>query len=356
MHRTSTVASRWPGLASLAALSKQAGPGYNGGCYFDWLPALRIYLAPMEGLLDHVLRDVLTRAGGVDLCVSEFIRVSGSLLPKRIFYRFVPELLNGGKTPAGVPVRVQLLGSDPACMAENAERLASLNPPGIDLNFGCPAKTVNRHGGGALLLKTPEVIHEVVSAVRRAVPAHIPVTTKMRLGYEDQSLTLECAHAMQDGGSAELVVHARTKTDGYRPPAYWEKLPAIREALSIPVIANGEIWTAADFHRCREVSGCEDVMIGRGMVANPGLALQALSQAGLAWSDLAPLVQLFWHNVESRILPKYQAGRAKQWLGYLRRTYPQADAVFIEGRALQEGKDLVALMLDSMRAEAAVLV
>ncbi|KPC55083.1 tRNA-dihydrouridine synthase C [Amantichitinum ursilacus] len=309
----------------------------------------------MEGLLDHVLRDVLTRAGGVDLCVSEFIRVSGSLLPVRTFHRYVPELLNGGKTPAGVPVRVQLLGSDPTCMAENAARLATLNPPGIDLNFGCPAKTVNRHGGGALLLKTPEVIHDVVSAVRRAVPAHIPVTTKMRLGYEDQSLTLENALAMQDGGSAELVVHARTKSDGYKPPAYWEKLPAIRQALRIPVIANGEVWTVADFHRCREVSGCEDVMIGRGMVANPGLALQARGLPGLDWGALAPLVEVFWGKVDSSILPKYQSGRFKQWLGYLRRAYPEAEQAFMDGRTYKEMNEIAALMLRSMRGEAALV-
>jgi len=109
---------------------------------------MTLLLAPMEGLLDFVLRDVLTRVGGVDRCVSEFIRITGSLLPDKVFLRYVPELLNGSRTLAGVPVRAQLLGSDPVCMAENAARLAALGPEGIDLNFGCPAKVVNRHGGG----------------------------------------------------------------------------------------------------------------------------------------------------------------------------------------------------------------
>src|SRR5690606_7933725 len=114
-------------------------------------PAM-LLLAPMEGLLDATLRDVLTRTGGVDRCVSEFIRVTDTLLPERVFTRVVPELLHGGRTRAGVPVRPQLLGSDPVCLAENAVRLATLNPPGIDLNFGCPAKTVNNSRGGAVLL------------------------------------------------------------------------------------------------------------------------------------------------------------------------------------------------------------
>ena len=175
---------------------------------------MTLLLAPMEGLLDFVLRDVLTRVGGVDRCVSEFIRITGTLLPDKVFLRYVPELLHGSRTLAGVPVRAQLLGSDPVCMAENAARLAALQPEGIDLNFGCPAKVVNRHGGGAALLQEPERIAAVVSAVRRAVPAHLPVSAKMRLGFNDTLLMRECAQAMQDGGAVELVVHARTKSDG----------------------------------------------------------------------------------------------------------------------------------------------
>ena len=133
----------------------------------------------MEGLLDHSLRDALTRVGGVDRCVSEFIRITDQLLPARVFTRIVPELLTAGRTAASTPVRPQLLGSDPACLADNAALLASLGPEGIDLNFGCPAPTVNRHRGGAVLLDEPELVHAivaaVVAAVRRAVPAGLPV-------------------------------------------------------------------------------------------------------------------------------------------------------------------------------------
>ena len=157
------------------------------------LDTLRIFLAPMEGLLDFVLRDILTRGGGVDLCVTEFVRVSGSALPKRSFHRIAPELLAGSLTPAGVPVRVQLLGSDPHFMPLNAHRLATLAPAGIDLNFGCPAKTVNRHEGGAILLREPERIHRLVQAVREAIPSTLPLSAKMRLGYADKSLAVACA-------------------------------------------------------------------------------------------------------------------------------------------------------------------
>ncbi len=288
----------------------------------------------MEGLLDFVLRDILTRVGGIDRCVSEFIRITDQLLPERVFTRIVPELHNGGRTFAGVPVRAQLLGSDPACMADNAARLASLGPAGIDLNFGCPANVVNRHGGGAALLKEPETIHAIVAAVRRAVPAHMPVSAKMRLGYLDDSLAVECALAISEGGADEMVVHARTKAQAYRPPAYWERIADIRAAVSIPVVANGEIWTVDDARRCREVSGCDMLMIGRGAVADPGLgwAIKAdmhnAAPSAVTWLQLLPQVAHFWHIVTTRLDNKAQAGRLKQWLNFLRRRFPQAEVAY----------------------------
>lgn len=299
---------------------------------------MRILLAPMEGLLDCVLRDTLTRVGGIDLCVSEFVRVSGSVLPNRTFQRIVPELDSGSKTTAGVPVRVQLLGSDPQMMALNAARLAALNPAGIDLNFGCPAKTVNRHGGGSILLREPERIFELVSAVRTALPVEMLLTAKMRLGYEDKSLALDCARAMEAGGAAEIVVHARTKVEGYKPPAHWEWIGRIQDAIQIPVIANGEIWSIADYQRCRAVSGVVDVMLGRGMVANPALArmIKHGEDAALPWTELQPLLRDFWALVKLHTQPKHHCGRMKQWLNFLRQTYPEAELAFLSLRTVTD--------------------
>ena len=304
---------------------------------------MTLLLAPMEGLLDFVLRDVLTRVGGVDRCVSEFIRITGTLLPDKVFLRYLPELRNGSRTLAGVPVRAQLLGSDPVSMAENAARLAALGPEGIDLNFGCPAKVVNRHGGGAALLQEPERIAAVVAAVRRAVPAHLPVSAKMRLGFNDTGLMRECAQAMQAGGAAELVVHARTKADGYRPPAYWEHIPTIRAAVSIPVVANGEIWTVADAQRCREVSGCDALMLGRGIVADPGLARAIrAADAGrpdtdtVVWADLVPHLAAFWQLVCDDLEPRQRAGRLKQWLNLLRRRFAEAEVAYQHVRTMTD--------------------
>ncbi|WP_394755855.1 tRNA dihydrouridine synthase [Rhodoferax sp.] len=324
---------------------------------------MTILLAPMEGLLDFVLRDILTRVGGVDRCVSEFIRVTNTLLPDHVFTRVVPELLNGGCTFAGVPVRPQLLGSDPVCLAENAGRLAVLRPPGIDLNFGCPARTVNRHGGGAALLDQPELLLAICAAVRRAVPIDMPVSAKMRLGVHDDSRALECALAIESGGASELVVHARTKADAYRPPAYWERIADIRAVVRIPVVANGEIWNVQDALRCRAVSGSDSLMLGRGMVTDPGLALAI--QAAMAspdanpasgvgaqpgsteraspalcpvinWATLLPFINDFWRLVGTRLERRQQAGRLKQWLNFLRRHHPEAELAYGVLRTLSE--------------------
>ena len=303
----------------------------------------------MEGLLDHGLRDILTRTGGVDRCVSEFIRITDQLLPARSFTRVVPELLRGSRTRAGVPVRPQLLGSDPICVAENAARLAELAPAGIDLNFGCPAKTVNRHRGGAVLLNEPELVHAIVAAVRRAVPADVPVSAKMRLGVDDEARLLDCAHAIDSAGASELAVHARTKAHGYRPPAYWESIAQVKEAVRLPVIANGDIWSVADAARCRQVTGCDALMLGRGMVADPGLAraIRAADQGlpgtdPVQWPALLPQLAAFWQLVCNDLEPRQRAGRLKQWLNLLRRRYPEAELAYQHVRTMTDQRAITA--------------
>ena len=296
---------------------------------------MAIVLAPMEGLLDFVLRDILTRVGGIDRCVSEFIRVTNTLLPERAFLRVVPELQNGGCTPAGVPVRPQLLGSDPVCLADNAARVAGMGADGVDLNFGCPAKVVNRHGGGAALLQDPELLFKIVQAVRRAVPPHQIVSAKMRLGFLDDSRAEECALALEAGGAGEIVVHARTRADAYRPPAYWSRIADIAAVVRTPLVANGEIWSVPDALRCRAESGCQQLMLGRGMVSYPGLA-HAIRQSGAEqalqqstpWEALHPHIKAFWQLVRSTLERRQQAGRLKQWLNFLRRHYPEAQTAY----------------------------
>lgn len=314
----------------------------------------KIILAPMEGLADSLLRDLLTRVGGYDGAVSEFVRVTGSRLPLRTFRRVCPELLNGSRTPAGIPVFVQLLGSHPERMAESAARLAELGPAGIDLNFGCPAPTVNRHGGGAMLLEDPALMARIAASVRGAVPQEIPVTAKMRLGVADTGKTLACAAALESGGISSLVVHARTKEQRYRPPAHWEWIARVRETVSVPVVANGEVWSESDYRRCREVTGCDDVMIGRGAVADPFLARRIRTAGGTVdreaeWRELAPLLDEFWRRVKQCVVARHAPGRLKLWLNSLRRCYPQAEALYRRIRSLTSVADIDAVLAASLR-------
>jgi len=290
---------------------------------------MRLILAPMDGLADHSLRDILTQVGGIDLCVAEFVRVTNHLLTKKVFVNTVPELERGGCTRAGVPVRVQLLGSDPICLAENADLAASLGAPGIDINFGCPSPVVNRHGGGAMLLQFPEQIHAIVSATRRAVPLHIPVTAKMRLGLEDTSLALDCARAIEAGGADEITVHARTRADRYRPPARWEWLAQIRETVKLPIVANGEVWTPQDYQNIRQVSGCADVMIGRGAIIRPDL-MRRIKAGGdsMSWTELLPWVIDYYEQLVARMDARHAPGMLKRWLGMMRTAYPEVEILY----------------------------
>lgn len=295
---------------------------------------MEIALAPMEGLADAMMRDLLTRQGGIDWCVTEFIRITDTLLPPSIIHRIAPELKQGSATNSGTQLRVQLLGSDPVCLAENAAQVAQLGASVVDLNFGCPAKTVNKSKGGAILMKEPERLFRIAEQVRAALPKHTPLTAKMRLGYDNTDTALDCARALAQGGITQLVVHARTKTDGYKPPAHWEWIAKIQDVVAVPVMANGEVWSVADWQRCREVSGVQSVMIGRGLVTQPDLArqIQALqrgeSYQPLTWEGLMPLIQEFWQRVRINVTPRQAPGRLKQWLALLMRNYPEAQQLF----------------------------
>ena len=293
-----------------------------------------LILAPMEGLVDAPMRDILTRIGGIDRCVSEFIRVTDGPLSGKAIRRLVPESLSGWKTAAGVPVHPQLLGSDPQWLGHNAALLARLGAPAVDLNFGCPAKTVNRHRGGAVLLQEPDTLYRIVSAVRAALPADIPVTAKMRLGYSDTSQALECAAALASAGAAEIAVHARTKEQGYKPPADWEWLARLRKAVDVPVIANGDVTDLESYQGIIQASGCDQVMIGRGLVACPRLALRIQQErsgrpgSALSWPELQPWMTDFYAQVRERTEDRHVPGRLKQWLVMLAGNYPEARRLF----------------------------
>ena len=285
-------------------------------------PAL--ILAPMEGVTDAPMRAFQGAAGAFSFAVAEFLRIAYGVPGKPVFHRHVPELLAGGRTPTGLPVQVQLLGGDAGRLAAAAVVAHQAGATAIDLNFGCPAPTVNKHDGGATLLKYPHRIREIVSAVRGALPPHVPVSAKLRLGWDQVEDIFENAAMAAEGGAAWLTIHARTRTQGYAPPVFWPLVGRVRERLDIPVVANGDIRTLDDFRRCRDETGCRHFMLGRGALADPRLARQVAADLGLIPaepdSDLQPdwLVEVqrmrAWTSGHEAERPDRAVLRLKQWL------------------------------------------
>ena len=310
-------------------------------------------LAPMEGLTDPLMRQILTQIAAdlgrpYDWSVSEFIRVTQTVLPAHVFYKYVPELHHDAKTASGTPIHIQLLGSEAQLMAENAVFACELGAPAIDINFGCPAKTVNSHRGGSVLLDEPEVMYQIISAVRQAVPSEIPVSAKIRLGYTDTSRMDDIRGAIDASGADWLTIHARTKTQGYKPPAYWEKIQGFN-SLDIPVIANGEIWNTEEAKLCIRQSGTSHLMLGRGAVTRPDLIVQvdkidvandeSLITSTLLWSDLIThQIRFLQGEAKNDVV---LVGRYKQWLGMLTKGYMEAQSLWNE---IKRQKDKAAII------------
>ena len=309
----------------------------------------KIGLAPMEGVIDALTRDLLTRQAGFDWTVTEFVRVVDTRLPPRVFYKHCPELTERPvATPSGVPVHLQLLGSDPRALAENARQALALGAISVDLNFGCPAKLVNRHDGGASLLRQPDRVYQAVKAVAEALDGAIPVTAKIRLGFANRRLAVACAQATEAGGAARLVVHGRTRDEGYRPPAHWEWIGKVRHHLSIPVVANGDIWTLEDYWKARTLSGCCDVMLGRSALADPWLAprIRHWQQTGerlaeTTWEMRASVLQEYAALQRQHLPDRVVVSLVKQWLAQMRQGNAEADQHF---QRLKRLTDLDALL------------
>ncbi|RCV91384.1 tRNA dihydrouridine synthase [Vreelandella rituensis] len=308
----------------------------------------------MEGVIDATTRDLLTRIPGFDWAVTEFVRVVDARLPPRVFRKHCPELDSAPvATPSGVPVHLQLLGSQPEALATNARQALALGAISIDLNFGCPAKIVNRHDGGASMLRRPDRLHQAVQAVADAVGEHIPVTAKIRLGFADRRLALECALAVEAGGARQLVVHGRTRDEGYRPPAHWEWIGKIHHRLRIPVVANGDIWTLEDYWKARTLSGCRDVMLGRGALADPWLAArirhwQATGERlpATTWAMQADMLQRYAARQSQSLPPRVVVSLVKQWLAQMRLRSQEVETRFQQLKRITD----LAILLEVLRA------
>ena len=295
----------------------------------------------MEGVADALMRELLTSINCFDLCITEFVRVVDQKLPAHVFKRISPELNNNGFTKSGTPVRVQLLGQDPNWLAENAIVALALGSHGVDLNFGCPAKTVNKSRGGAALLKTPEQIYQIITTVKSAVGKEV-LSAKIRLGFDNTDLFDEIVDAVLSGGANQLTIHARTKQDGYRPPAYWQFIKPVTQRTDIEIIANGEIWNANDASRCVDESGCSSLMLGRGALSLPNIT-QVIKHGQAPYSnrELSKLLLAYSDKELNGDKSFYFSSRLKQWLRHLAKQYPQAQQLFENVKRLKDKNAII---------------
>lgn len=223
-------------------------------------------LAPMEGVTEPCFRDLVLAcndASALGGAYTEFVRVSVSPIPKAVIAR---HLRPGG---APQPVGVQLMGNDLGHLARTAQNAVAAGAPLVDLNFGCPAKGAIAGCAGSALLRDPLALEKVVRAVVDAVP--VPVTAKIRAGWDDASRVEELARAAEAGGARLLTVHCRTRAEAYCPEVDWTRIARAVRAVSIPVCGNGGVASHSDLERMRRETGAAFAMAGRGALADPWL-------------------------------------------------------------------------------------
>lgn len=273
-----------------------------------------LQLAPMEGVGDTCFRKAIASIGGFDEAVRDFLRVPTNAHVKSLSKAYCPNELSP------VPLAAQIMGSDPTLMAAMAQELVLRGAPRIDVNCGCPSNTVTGKGAGSSLLKDPNTLYQVAKSVVDAVS--IPVTLKMRSGYEDISLFKENLFAAEESGVHYITLHPRTKVDGYGPPAKWELIAEAKSLLKVPVVGNGDILTVADALAMLQTTKCDGLMIGRGSVINPFIFQQI--RAHFANEHFIPsgeklmnYFEVFLRSMSFDIPMKTRVNKLKQLLGFL---------------------------------------
>ena len=279
-----------------------------------------LQLAPMEGVGDSCFRKAVASIGGFDEAVRDFLRVPSNAHVKSLSKVYCSTELSP------IPLAAQIMGSDIDLMAAMAQELVLRGAPRIDVNCGCPSPTVTGRGAGSSLLKDPNVLFEVAKSVVNAVG--IPVTVKMRSGYQDISLFKENLLAAQESGVRYITLHPRTKVDAYGPPARWDLIAEAKSLLKIPVVGNGDILNIEDALNMLRTTGCDALMIGRGSIINPFIFKQirayfAQEQYIPKWEDLMQYFSVYRASMAPDISKKLHVNKLKQLLSFIFKGSPK---------------------------------
>lgn len=223
-------------------------------------------LAPMAGVSDRAYRELCVRFGAA-YCVSEMVSSKALSFNSKKSEELME--ISDLERPCGI----QIFGDDPKCMADAAKHALENKPDIIDINMGCPAPKISSNGSGSALMKNPRLCGEIVKAVTAVTD--IPVTVKIRKGWDDDSVNaVEVAKICESAGAAAITVHGRTRQQYYKPPVDYDIIRAVRESVSVPVIANGDIDSAEMAKEVMDITGCDLVMIGRATLGNPWIFSQ----------------------------------------------------------------------------------
>ena len=223
-------------------------------------------LAPMAGVSDRAYRELCVRFGSA-YCVSEMVSSKALSFNSKKSEELME--ISDLERPCGI----QIFGDDPKCMADAAKHALENKPDIIDINMGCPAPKISSNGSGSALMKNPRLCGEIVKAVTAVTD--IPVTVKIRKGWDDDSVNaVEVAKICESAGAAAITVHGRTRQQYYKPPVDYDIIKAVRESVSVPVIANGDIDSAERAKEVMDITGCDLVMIGRATLGNPWIFSQ----------------------------------------------------------------------------------
>lgn len=223
-------------------------------------------LAPMAGVSDRAYRELCVRFGAA-YCVSEMVSSKALSFNSKKSEELME--ISDLERPCGI----QIFGDDPKCMADAAKHALENKPDIIDINMGCPAPKISSNGSGSALMKNPRLCGEIVKAVTAVTD--IPVTVKIRKGWDDDSVNaVEVAKICESAGAAAITVHGRTRQQYYKPPVDYDIIKAVRESVSVPVIANGDIDSAEKAKEVMDITGCDLVMIGRATLGNPWIFSQ----------------------------------------------------------------------------------
>ena len=309
----------------------------------------RVLQSPLSGVTDLVFRRLVRRHAPESMMYTEMVNATGLHYVKEL-----PQIMEVDNNER--PISIQLFDCRPDFLAEAAEMAVKEGADTVDINMGCPVNKITKNGGGSSLLRQPELAREIVSKVVKAVP--VPVTVKTRIGWNNQEINiLEFAQRMEDAGAQMLTLHGRTRAQGYNGPARWEWITKVKETLSIPVIANGDIFSVDAAILCLEETGADGVMCSRGTLGYPFLVgeIDYFLKNGVGKASPTAVEKLECAKDHLRALWEYKGDRgirqARKHLTWYSKGFPGAGELrgqLAKVETVTQGCDLIDQVIENL--------